>query len=71
MDIYNKLCDVVSGQYIDPKIEEDSEFEIEDQYLSSDKINKELGIKADIGIDEGLSRTIQWYKQNIELIKEN
>ncbi len=71
MDIYNKLCDVVSGQYIDPKIQEDSEFEIEDQYLSSDKINKELGIKADIGIDEGLNRTIQWYKQNIELIKEN
>ena len=46
-----KNCNILEKN-IEPLIQEDSEFEIEDQYLSS-KIRDELDVVAKIGIDEG------------------
>ena len=68
MDIYSKVCKIVKGEYIEPIIEENSNFEIEDQYLSSNKISEELNIVAKFSIDEGLVKTIDWYKENISLM---
>ena len=63
MDIYKKLVSNFSDTYIEPIIEEDSEFEIKDQYLSSDKIEKELGIKSVFDLDTSISKTVDWYKK--------
>lgn len=63
MDIYKKLVSNFSDTYIEPIIEEDSEFEIKDQYLSSDKIEKELGIKSTYDLDTSISKTVDWYKK--------
>tara|TARA_B100000902_G_C27316193_1_gene921465 strand:- start:1844 stop:2803 length:960 start_codon:yes stop_codon:yes gene_type:complete len=63
MDIYKKLVSNFSDTYIEPVIEEDSEFEIKDQYLSSDKIEKELGIKSVFDLDTSISKTVDWYKK--------
>ena len=71
MDIYEKICNILEKKYVEPLIQEDSEFEIEDQYLSSKKIRDELDVVAKIGIDEGLKRTINWYKSNLNITEKN
>ena len=38
---------------------------IKDQYLSSEKIFNELGIKSEFEIDTALEMTINWYKENL------
>ena len=70
MDIYEKVCNTLEKKYVEPLIQEDSEFEIEDQYLSSNKIRDELDVVAKIGIDEGLKRTVNWYKSNLNIIEK-
>jgi CDP-glucose 4,6-dehydratase len=46
---------------LDRKIER----EIDAQYLSADKAAALLGWRAEIGLDAGLSQTIEWYRQNL------
>ena len=67
-DIYEKLVYKFSDDFIDPLIHEKSEFEIKDQYLSSKKINDELGIIPQFNIDSGLEKTVSWYKSYIKNI---
>ena len=67
-DIYEKLVYKFSDDFIDPLIQEKSEFEIKDQYLSSKKINDELGVISQFDIDKGLEKTVSWYKSYIKNI---
>jgi CDP-glucose 4,6-dehydratase len=39
--------------------------EIDAQYLSAEKAETRLGWRAEAGLDEGLLRTIEWYRQNL------
>jgi CDP-glucose 4,6-dehydratase len=41
------------------------EREIDAQYLSAEKAEVRLGWLAQVSLDEGLSRTIEWYRQNL------
>lgn len=41
------------------------EREIDAQYLSAEKAETRLGWRAEIGLDEGLLRTIDWYRQHL------
>tara|TARA_Y100000992_G_C21260179_1_gene490837 strand:+ start:153 stop:1112 length:960 start_codon:yes stop_codon:yes gene_type:complete len=68
LDVYKKIVFNFSEKYIEPVIEESSEFEIKDQYLSSEKIKKELGIESSFDIDLGLEKTIEWYKKFLSKI---
>tara|TARA_B100000131_G_C18065133_1_gene592149 strand:- start:335 stop:1294 length:960 start_codon:yes stop_codon:yes gene_type:complete len=62
MDVYKKIISKFSESYIEPIIKEDSDYEIKDQYLSSEKIKKELGINSTYNMDSALSETIEWYQ---------
>lgn len=44
------------------------EREIDAQYLSAEKVSKQLGWKAEIDLREGLRRTIEWYKTHLNQI---
>lgn len=61
--LYKKIVSKFSENYIEPIIQVSSEFEIKDQYLSSIKIEKELGISSNFDIDLGLENTINWYRK--------
>ncbi len=41
------------------------EHEIDAQYLSSDKVAARLGWRAEVPLDKGLRRTIEWYRKNL------
>ena len=67
-EIYEKIVFKFSDTFIDPTIEDNSQFEIKDQYLSSKKIFDELGIVSQFSIDEGLTETVNWYKSFLHKI---
>ena len=65
MEVYEKINEIHLGKYIEPIIENKANLEIKDQYLSSEKIFNELGIKSEFEIDTALEMTINWYKENL------
>lgn len=65
MEVYEKICEAFSGRFVEPIIEENSQHEIKDQYLSSDLIFNELNITSQFTLKEALKNTINWYKENL------
>jgi CDP-glucose 4,6-dehydratase len=45
------------------------EREIDAQYLSADKAEARLGWRAEVGLDEGLKRTVEWYRAHLDQIQ--
>ena len=71
-DLIKKIINL-SGKKIEiKKVSDEREGEIDSQYVSFGKATKLLGWKSKVGLDEGLTRTIDWYKKNSVLsIKSN
>jgi CDP-glucose 4,6-dehydratase len=61
LDIYREVCRVVIGKYVEPKILSTTTAEIKDQHLDSSKARKELGWKSTVTLEEGLTKTFEWY----------
>jgi CDP-glucose 4,6-dehydratase len=55
----------LAGKSLEPKVLLQSKIagEIDAQYLSAAKVEARFGWKAEISLDEGLRRTIDWYRQ--------
>jgi len=71
LDLVNKIIniagkghDVIPNILLTTKIER----EIDAQYLSADKIFDTVGWKAETGLDDGLARTLAWYRDNLKKI---
>ena len=45
------------------------EREIDAQYLSSEKAEARLGWRAEVSLDEGLRRTIEWYRAHLDEVR--
>ena len=67
MYVYEKLCNMIHGKYIDPIFEISSEKEIPSQFLDSSLIKNDLNIEAKVKLEEGLKKTINWYKEYLKL----
>lgn len=61
MEIYRAVC-AAFGTDIDPEILDRTPGEIHDQYLSCQKASDLLGWAPGVGLDEGLARTVSWYR---------
>lgn len=69
-DLIEKIIKLTGGRTISIKTEEAPEErsnEIKNQYLSITKAKRELGWYPKISLEEGLKRTIKWYKENSSL----
>ncbi len=62
LEVYKILCLEIKQDYVHPIFDIQSGTEIKDQYLDSSKIEKELGIKANFSIKDGISKTHSWYR---------
>lgn len=62
LEIVNKII-IEMGSKKDPIILNEGNNEIKHQYLSAEKARNLLGWRPRYGIDEGIKRTIQWYKE--------
>lgn len=67
IDLVNKIIRLMTNDsYVEPEILLNTKIanEIDAQYISSEKVHAELGWYQMVGLDEGLQRTISWYKEN-------
>lgn len=54
------------GSDLEPDIRDEVHGEIRHQYLSAAKARRELGWQAQFTLDQGLTRTIDWYRNYLE-----
>ncbi len=58
----------ISGKPLKAKrIKDQRELEISQQYVSFEKAEKLLGWKPQVGIDEGLTKTLEWARKNMKM----
>jgi len=50
-------------------LERKIEREIDAQCLSADKAEARLGWRAEIDLDDGLKRTIEWYRAHLDQVQ--
>jgi len=62
LDMTNKILQIM-GSNLQPVILNEAKNEIAEQYLSAEKARQLLNWKPLFDIDEGLQRTVDWYKQ--------
>jgi nucleoside-diphosphate-sugar epimerase len=60
----------LAGKNLEPRVmlQRKIEREIDAQYLSADKAEARLGWRAEVSLDEGLQRTIDWYRKHLHEI---
>jgi len=62
LDITQKILDLM-GSTLTPDVRNEVTNEIRHQYLSAEKAHRELNWKPLFNLEEGLQRTIEWYKE--------
>jgi CDP-glucose 4,6-dehydratase len=62
IEIVRRLAEL-TGQSIEPIVNESVRDEIPHMHLSCEKATKRLGWKPLFSLDEGLRRTVEWYSQ--------
>jgi len=67
LDLFNKIIRLC-GKDVKPKILNKAKDEIPRQYLSSEKAKRILNWKAQYSLEEGLKKTIEWYKEHFREI---
>ena len=66
----NKISKIINKNNIKIKILNSSKNEILSQKLNYNKISKELKWKQKTNLENGLKKTLSWYKSNINLFKD-
>jgi CDP-glucose 4,6-dehydratase len=61
----------LAGKDLEPRVmlQRKIENEIDAQFLSAEKAERVLGWKAEINLDEGLRRTIEWYRSHLDKLR--
>lgn len=62
LDLYRAICKAVGAGMAEPRVLDRAEGEIRDQYLDAGKARRELDWRAQVDLDDGLRRTITWYR---------
>jgi CDP-glucose 4,6-dehydratase len=62
MEIYEAVCRAAGRPGTEPEILGRAPGEIHDQWLSAAKARAALGWKARVGLDDGLTATVAWYR---------
>jgi len=60
--IYDAVCRETVGDLVEPVVLGGATDEIKDQYLDSSKARELLDWSVEVGLDEGLRRTVPWYR---------
>lgn len=61
IEMYRAVCSA-AGEEVEPRILDEAGGEIHDQYLDASKARDVLGWRVRYGLEEGLRRTIAWYR---------
>lgn len=61
-----KLIGEATGVALDPVVLDEAANEIPAQYLDSTRARQELGWAPKVGLEDGLRRTVDWYRNHLE-----
>lgn len=67
--MYEAICVAANEPGLQPKVLNAAVGEIKDQYLDSGKARSLLGWSASVTLEEGLTRTYQWYRSLLSSIR--
>lgn len=70
LELTRNILDLL-GSNLEPIIQGNNNGEIKEQYLDSSKASQMLNWKASFGLDEGLRKTVEWYKEYFKDNKKN
>lgn len=62
LDLVDRILEIMGRRNLTPIIENIVNNEVREQYMSSEKAHRLLGWSPVCGMDEGLKRTIAWYR---------
>jgi CDP-glucose 4,6-dehydratase len=63
LELVRKILDLMGESTLEPEVRNDAHNEIRNQYLSAAKARKKLAWKPLFELEEGLGKTIHWYKE--------
>jgi CDP-glucose 4,6-dehydratase len=66
LEVTRKVLEACGRPDIEPDIQATAQHEIQDQFLASTKAREVLDWEPRFGFDEGIERTISWYRQYLE-----
>ncbi len=66
LDLAERVLDMMDRSDLTPVIQNIASAEIREQYVCADKARAKLGWEPKYGMDEGLRRTIAWYRQHFQ-----
>lgn len=72
LDLTNAIIDLAgAAARLKPNVllKEKIRHEIDEQYLSADKIREKTGWTSAVSLESGLERTIEWYNRNLERLR--
>jgi CDP-glucose 4,6-dehydratase len=72
LELVNRIIKIAGKEgRIEPRVmlQRKIEREIDAQYLSADKAEARLGWRAEVSLDEGLKRSIEWYHAHLDQIR--
>lgn len=64
-EVFNKLKELVLGYQLQPQLVSDRPYN-DTLYRTDDSKIRRLGWRQKVGLEEGLQRTVDWYKQNVD-----
>ena len=62
LELYGAICASL-GTRVEPEIQSRAAGEITEQYLDASRARELLGWKARVSLDDGLDRTVEWYRR--------
>lgn len=62
LDLVDRILEIMGRPDLRPIVENITNNEIREQYMTSDKAHERLGWAPSYGMDEGLRRTVAWYR---------
>jgi len=63
MELYEAIGKAAGRPDVEPLVLGEAPGEIHDQWLSAEKARTVLGWRAKVGLDDGLARTVEWYRE--------
>jgi CDP-glucose 4,6-dehydratase len=63
LDLVNKILDVMKATNLQADVQNSATNEIRHQYLSARKARTKLGWQPLFGLEEGLGKTVRWYRE--------
>ncbi len=70
LDLVHTILRLMDAAHLEPIVQNSATAEIREQYMISDRARRQLNWSPHFGMDEGLKRTIAWYRAFFAVEKE-